>query len=117
MVVFPAYAAKCKFNWDLVIQPSPTEELLPPGTVVCFWERKRADTGENMQYLYYLTSPMDVDHIITRDVQGDDSALEYSKKDLYLYGEVRVNEFKLAGLAQTLKDLKDKVKKSAGFSK
>ena len=117
-LVCAPYAAKCKFAWDLVVQPSPTEELVPSGSVICFWEKKRASNGQVMQYLNYLAAPMDAEHVVMRELQDEDGpAIEYSKKDLYFFGEVRVEEFKLAGLAQTLKDLKDKVKKSAGFSK
>lgn len=118
LAVCPPYAAKSKFSWDLVIQPNPNEELLPLGTVLSFWERRRTETGDVMQYLCYFTAPMDTDHLVTRELPDDDGDLiEYSKKDLFLYGEVRVEEFKLANIAQSLKDLKDKVKKSSTLSK
>jgi tetratricopeptide (TPR) repeat protein len=117
LVVCAQYAAKCKFVWDLVVQPSPTEELVPLGTVLGFWEKKRADNGEVMQFLNYLCAPMDANALVIREVEDNEPVVEFSKKDLFLYGEVRVNEFALSNLAQALKDLKEKVRKSAGFAK
>lgn len=117
LVVCPQYAAKCKFSWDLIVQPSPTEELLPLGTVIGFWDKKRADNGEIMQYFSYLCSPMDTTNLQIKELEDNEAVIEYSKKDQYLYGEIRVSEFQLSNLAQTLKDLKDKVKKSATLSK
>lgn len=116
--VCPPYLAKCKFAWEPILQPGANEELLAPGTVVCFWERKMTENGQIMQYLQYFTAPMDAEHLVIRELQDDDEpAIEYSKKDMFLYGDVRVEEFKLATLGQRLKDLKDKVKKSSGLSK
>lgn len=116
--ICPQYATKCKFVWDLVVQPAPTDELIPVGTVMGFWDKRRASTGEIMQYFSYICAPMDTVNLIQRENHDDDEqVIEFSKKDLYLYGEVRVNEYFVSNLAQNLKDLKDKVKKSATFSK
>ena len=117
LVVCPQYAAKCKFSWDLIVQPSATEELLPPGTVIGFWDRKRGDNGEMMQFFSYLCSPMDTANLQIKELEDNEAVIEYSKKDQFLYGEVRVSEYQLSNLAQALKDLKDKVRKSASLSK
>ncbi|CAG9327873.1 unnamed protein product [Blepharisma stoltei] len=115
------YMMKCKFQLD----PSPpivnpNEEILPSGTILGFWEKRRTETGEEMQYLCYITSPLDIEHIVKQPLppeQADSDYLEFSKKDLFLYGEIRVDEFKVSNMAQSLRDLKDKVKKSLTFSK
>lgn len=117
LIVCAQYLAKCKFTWDLVLQPSLTEELLPLGTVIGFWERRRGDNGELMQYLSYLCSPMDTNALVIKEQEDGEPVVEYSRKDQFFYGEVRIKEFQLSNTAQALKDLRDKVRKSATLSK
>lgn len=119
-VICQPYMLKSKFQWDASPPvTNPNEELIPQGTVLGFWDKKRSETGEEQQYLYYIAAPMDVDHINRNSVPEEDDvdSLEYSKKDMFLYGEIRADEFRISNLAQSMRDLKEKVKKSLLLTK
>lgn len=56
-----------------------------------------------MAYINYITAPLDIDGIVKNKISEEDDeddfdTLEYSKKDLFLYGEIRVDIDVISGL-------------------
>jgi len=106
-----AYSVKCKVTWEKCEASEPEETIVPIGTMMGTWTKKRTLEGKEMMYLSYLAAPLDSEGIIKTPVEDEEQdPLEYSNKDLFLYGEVRIGEYALNRISQSFRDTKDKVK-------
>jgi hypothetical protein len=115
LTVSPPYATLHKWTFDpSVMGTDPNEDVGGKGMVQGMWDTVRIQ-NEDVKILYYLTGPLDMEGLKKNPIPDDEeNYIDYSKKDQFSYGELKVNSNTLVKIAQGLRDLRDKLKRSSG---